>query len=162
MGPYKDWWGAYQLTDLLQKVGVSQNRCDEIGAWLDDSWVSTFCEWIRSKRNRKIKVRIDYFDTWNMDSTLSYIIVPMLKQLKKVKHGAPVVDDNDIPDHLKSTNASPVKEGETDDYYFERWDWVLDEMIWAFEQVNSPPRMDDNRMNRGFILFGKYYSSLWD
>jgi hypothetical protein len=24
--------------------------------------------------------------------------------------------------------------GDTDKHYFERWDWVLDEMIWAFQQ----------------------------
>ena len=38
-------------------------------------------------------VKIDYWDTWSMDHTLSYIIVPMLKQLKATKHGAPYVDD---------------------------------------------------------------------
>jgi len=24
--------------------------------------------------------------------------------------------------------------GDTDKHYFDRWDWVLDEMIWAFQQ----------------------------
>ena len=31
IGPYKEWWGVYQLADLLKKVNVSQNRCEEIG-----------------------------------------------------------------------------------------------------------------------------------
>ena len=80
-------------------------------------------------------VKIDKYDTWSMDSTLSIIIVPMLKQLHKDKHGAPLVDDADVPEELKSTSA-PKKENEwdTDDNHFKRWDWVLSEMIWAFEQ----------------------------
>ncbi len=42
-----------------------------------------------------------------MDYTLSHIVVPMLKQLKETKHGAPFVDDEDVPEELKSTSAPP-------------------------------------------------------
>lgn len=82
-------------------------------------------------------VKIDYYDTWNMDSTLSKIIYPMLVQLNEKNHGAPFTDDEDVPDELKSTSA-PAKENEwdTDDNHFKRWDWVMGEMIWAFEQKN--------------------------
>jgi hypothetical protein len=59
----------------------------------------------------------------------------MLIQLKKDKHGAPFVEDADVPEELKSTSAPPKKEDyDTDDNHFKRWDYVLDEMIWAFEQ----------------------------
>lgn len=80
-------------------------------------------------------VQIDPWDTWSMDSTLSYIILPMLRQLQATKHGAPLVDDEDVPDELKST-AAPARENEwdTDENHFKRWDWVLEEMIWAFKQ----------------------------
>jgi hypothetical protein len=79
-------------------------------------------------------VKIDYWDTWSMDRTLSYIILPMLKQLKATKHGAPLVDDIDVPDELKSTNAPPKEnEYDVDAYHFDRWDYVLNEMIFAFE-----------------------------
>jgi hypothetical protein len=79
-------------------------------------------------------VKIDRYDTWNMDSTLGLIILPMLKQLKNDKHGSPSVDDEDVPEELKSTSA-PAKENEwdTDENWFKRWDWVIDEMIFAFE-----------------------------
>jgi len=79
-------------------------------------------------------VKIDRYDTWSMDHTLADIILPMLKQLKESKHGAPFVDDEDVPDELKSTSA-PAKENEwdTDDNHFKRWDYVLDEMIFTFE-----------------------------
>jgi len=79
-------------------------------------------------------VKIDYWDTWSMDHTLGQIALPMLKQLKEKKHGAPIVDDEDVPEELKSTSA-PAKENEwdIDDNHFKRWDWVMDEMIFAFE-----------------------------
>lgn len=79
-------------------------------------------------------VKIDRWDTWSMDHTLADIILPMLKQLQETKHGGPFVDDDDVPDELKSTSA-PAKENEwdTDDNHFKRWDYVLDEIIFAFE-----------------------------
>jgi hypothetical protein len=69
-----------------------------------------------------------------MDVTLAHVIVPMLKQLKETTHGAPYVEDEDVPEHLRST-AAPPKENQwdTDDNYFKRWNYVLDEMIFAFE-----------------------------
>ena len=79
-------------------------------------------------------VKIDRWDTWSMDSTLADIILPMLKQLQKDKHGSPFVDDEDVPDELKSTSAPPKEnEYDTDANHFKRWDYVLDEMIFAFE-----------------------------
>lgn len=85
-------------------------------------------------------VKIDYWDTWSMDHTLGKIALPMLKQLKEKKHGAPLVDDEDVPDELKSTSAPPKEnEWDTDENHFKRWDWVMDEMIFAFEH-----KLDDS------------------
>jgi hypothetical protein len=83
-------------------------------------------------------VKIDRYDTWNMDHTLALMILPMLRQLKQDKHGAPLVDDEDVPEHLRST-AAPPKEDEydVDGNHFKRWDWVIDEMIFAFECKNN-------------------------
>ena len=80
-------------------------------------------------------VKIDRWDTWSMDYSLSFIVVPMLKQLKETKHGAPFTDDEDSPEELKSTSAPPKENDyDTDENHFKRWDWILNEMIWAFEQ----------------------------
>jgi hypothetical protein len=92
-------------------------------------------QWVLDRIHPKIDyVKIDYWDTWSMDHTLSPIILPMLKQLKEVKHGAPGVDDEDVPEHLRST-AAPAKanDWDTDENWFKRWDWVMGEMIFAFE-----------------------------
>jgi hypothetical protein len=92
-------------------------------------------------------VKIDYWDTWSMDHTLADIILPMLKQLKSVKHGSALVDLEDVPEELRGTSTPDYDEQLTFDFYDEarqekdvdyelvhkRWDWVMDEMIFAFE-----------------------------
>ena len=103
-------------------------------------WLRAIEEWFDVRYKRKIQVRIDYYDTWGMDATLALIILPMLKQLKETKQGSPHVDDADVPDELKSTSAAPLTEaqistGGTDNNFHKRWEWALDEMISAFEQI---------------------------
>lgn len=102
--------------------------------------IQTVLDFIDPKINY---VKIDKWDTWSMDFTLSHIIVPMLKQLQETKHGAPNVDDEDVPVELRSTSA-PAKENDydTDENHFKRWDWVLNEMIWTFEQ-NLDPKSEE-------------------
>jgi hypothetical protein len=97
--------------------------------------VSKGIMWVLDRVHPKIEyVKIDRYDTWSMDHTLAPIILPMLKQLQKTKHGSPGVDDEDVPEELKSTSAPPKEnEWDTDENWFKRWDWVLDEMIFAFE-----------------------------
>jgi hypothetical protein len=99
-----------------------------------------------------------------MDSTLAHIILPMLKELREVKHGAPFTDDEDVPEQLRACNAPPLKnEWDTDDYFFARWDWIMGEMIYAFDaKLNHGCLLRDERMDHGFKLFGKYYQGLWD
>lgn len=80
-------------------------------------------------------VKIDRWDTWSMDHSLAHIIHPMLIQLQKDKHGAPYTEDDDVPEYLRSYMAQPKEnEWDTDSLHFMRWDWILNEMIWAFEQ----------------------------
>lgn len=149
IGPYKSWIGPYQIAETLC-FWAKKEKCEyglehtadwvhNFGSWLaggDDkeSKLMKLCQWIESKRKRTIKVHIDRWDTWSMDHTLSYIILPMLKQLKESKHGAPNTDDEDVPEHLRSTAAEPKEnEYDTDSNHFLRWDWIMDEMIFAFE-----------------------------
>jgi hypothetical protein len=155
IGPYRSWIGPYQIADLLcfwvpkrlHENEVTLRKPDwthDFGTWLatncdgSDSSLYKFCNWLESKRNRQIYVRIDDYDTWSMDHTLALIVVPMLRQLKATKTGAPQVDDSDVPKPIRSTapGARDRCEEETDhdEHYFERWDYVLSEMIWAFEQ----------------------------
>lgn len=149
IGPYRNFVGPYQIAEMLcfwvkeekDEIGYPKKPdwVHDFGTWLSggeekDSVLMKLCTWIESKRKRTIKVRIDNYDVWSMDHTLAYIILPMLKKLKDNKHGAGFVDDEDVPEDLRSTNAPPKEnEYDTDANHFKRWDWVLDEMIQAFE-----------------------------
>jgi hypothetical protein len=78
-------------------------------------------------------VKIDRYDTWSMDHTLADIILPMLKQLNTEKHGAPNVADEDVPMELQSWTSPAKDEYDVDGQHFARWEWVMNEMIFAFE-----------------------------
>jgi len=110
-------------------------------------WLQTLCGWNQKFLDTihpKIEyVKIDPWDTWSMDYTLALIILPMLKQLKATKHGSPCVDDEDVPDYLKSCYAPRCEdENDLDDNFFKRWDWILDEMIFAVESKKDDDWMD--------------------
>ena len=101
------------------------------------TWLYKFLSWIHSKQERTIKVHIDRWDTWSMDDTLAHIVLPMLKQLKAKKHGAPYVDMDDRPENLQCYKEP--EDHDTDKFHFEAWDWAMDEMIFAFES-----KLDDS------------------
>ena len=196
IGPYRNRWTCQVHYDYMNKKynyrwEENQTRYESFLEKLEDTlqWIYNHSINLYLDRiERKEKIRIDRYDTWNMDSTLALIILPMLKQLRDSKHGAPYVDIDDVPKDLR-----PKEQDEygTDDTHFARWDWVLDEMIWAFEQKtldsweeqyygsyiesNEGPFkgrfewVDDEgrqahqkRISNGFRLFGKYYENLWD
>jgi hypothetical protein len=85
---------------------------------------------------REISVKIDKWDTFSMDHTLALIAHPMLIQLRDTTHGSPFVDFEDRPEHLIGT--VPVRErGDVDEFHHDAWQWVLTEMIHAFESKLS-------------------------
>lgn len=131
-------WLAHGSIESDSEVGETR----KLGEDRHHTLLSRFLSWIHSKKEQKIEVRIDPWDTWNMDHTLAHIVLPMLKQLKATKHGAPFVDVEDVPKELRPTKKelnAYNKDGTTDDKFFERWDWVMDEMIFAFES-----KLDDS------------------
>lgn len=100
--------------------------------WLEDL-VRPINHW-NQRRTRKVEVHVDYYDVWSADHTLGLIIAPLLKKLKEVQHGMPHVDNEDVPESLRFDPVNPeVYSEETDNKHQARWDYVLDEMIWAFE-----------------------------
>jgi len=196
IGKNPNWFGSHQIAE---KILFWKDRDDDEGY---DAIVkfsnflnkipgfSSLCLLVFSMRERKVKIKIDTYDIWNADDTLALIIHPVLVALKKDKKGGPLVDDNDVLENIKSTSAKPVEDHEKDsldEFWFDRWDYVLDEMIWAFEQAgkdwetefykNNNPEEEFNyknievdregidkhseRMQNGYRLFGKYYQNLW-
>ena len=75
-------------------------------------------------------------DCYNLDMTLSRIIIPALKKFREV------VDSH--PDTLT----------------FEQWKGVLNTMIAGFEEtLKDLP--DEKKVEKGLHLFSKHYSHLW-
>lgn len=92
-----------------------------------------------NNRKRKIKVRVDGYDVWGADHTLGLIIAPTLKKLKEIQHGYPHVDNDDVPEEIRNKKEDAYRlDGTTDADWEARWQWVLDEMIWTFEQYSDP------------------------
>lgn len=93
----------------------------------------------QKNNRRKVNVKIDNFDTWNADKTLAYIIYPMLIQLRDTKQGVPgvLVDDVGGEDYADQDSFDFYKESHKEAWEVgaERWDEILDKMIWSFQQI---------------------------
>lgn len=173
--------------------------------------ISKGIQWVLDKVHPRIEyVKIDRWDTWNMDGTLAPIILPMLKQLQATKHGSQIVDLEDVPEYMRTTSTESYEPQLCFDFYHEdtnhkydvhtRWDWVVGEMIFAFESfkyewddkfcsgvhdiqwkkledgmsemIRGPNdtfecdweamKKEQERIDNGLRLFGKYYRGLWD
>ena len=130
--------------------------------------LNDFCEWLYTKLKRVEFVHIDKYDVWNMDETLAKIIHPMLVRLKETKQGSPKVDLEDVPEYLRPSDSqyNYYEEGKLDDYYHDRWDYVIDTMIYAFNAISKQLDEGDDyyepeTIKEGLRLFGKYYQDLW-
>lgn len=129
---------------------------------------------------RREEIVIHDYDTWSADHTLSLIILPLLKKIKELKHGSAVVDQEDVPQNLRTTYPAMYSNqldlfntyeeiGDMEDPLIHaRWDYVLDEMIWTHEQLVEDLVTEsydnaewDQRFKNGLNLFGKYYTALW-
>ena len=191
LGPYRSWIGPYQIASgiffWVDRRGIFAedppiyNRWDykaeeKLGDWLNErQWLVDLCNWIDSKKNRKIKIQIDPYDTWSMDHTLAMIIYPMLVQLKNTNHGYFSTDPEDAPGIGVETD-DPEEDAS---FNHDRYNFIMDEMIWTFEQLKSDGNEFDlfyengnwdfegrakyeERIKNGLRLFGKYYRGLWD
>ena len=179
IGKYKNWFGPYQLAELL--CFWAKKEKDEYGFESTADWVHNFGEFLAhgfhketaeqekrwfNKRERpttflykfllwidKLKnkvprhyIKIDKYDTWSMDNTLAIIILPMLKQLKATKHGSHQVELEDVPEYMRTITHEEYEDQKSFDFYHEdkeerkydvhdRWNYVLDEMIFAFDHL---------------------------
>lgn len=175
IGPYVKWIGPHQAVEWLKYLGVSDSIREKIASALP---LELF-EWLDKFKKRKIYIRIDPYDTWNMDHTLALIILPMLKQIKETKYSYFFVDNEDVPEELRcGENIEDDEKGEL------RCNYVMDEMIWAFSAIVNEDSEDPfhfnedgtrkhpfdmeglknhrERVTNGLRLFGKYYQGLWD
>jgi len=168
--------------DWCDSHNAFERFLEKLESFLQTIYNATINQILDGRKDQKVKVRIDNYDVWGMDDTLALIVCPMLKLLKEHKHGSPYVDNADVPEELQYIVTD---DSDHDDTIHKRWDWVLNEMIWAFEQKARPGGWESdfynispngnyissdsvgmqkhqNRMSNGFRLFGRYYEALWD
>lgn len=135
--------------------------------------------------DREVVIHINEYDSWNVDHTLALIALPLIKQLKETQHGAPFVENVDVPVYLRCPSSFDRSNGDVDEKHYARWDYVLDEIIHALETIVDDSWDDQffyddesnpsgfgfhkeayaeahERRQKGFELFGKYFQSLWD
>ena len=97
-------------------------------------------------------VHIDGYDVWSLDHSLALIILPSLKMLRENNQSAPLVDEEDVPSDMRPTEAEKeayTKTGMTDGKHFDRWNYVIDQMIWSFERIVDDE--DGNQFHTGTI-----------
>ena len=76
---------------------------------------------------------VEYHDTWCCDSTLSKLIVPLIKHFRSTLNGCPcALDLSDVPLEVRLIKSdSDIPDN------MPAWEWILDEIIWSFEQTES-------------------------
>lgn len=92
---------------------------------------------------RKVEIRIDKWDSWNADTTIALIVVPLLKQLLATTHGTPNLDWQDTKyteEEWDVINSFTMEESDTEEEnearstaMFEAWKYIMNEMIFALE-----------------------------
>ena len=185
-GPFLTWYGPHKIAEMI--IFWDEKLAGKFGDWLsyktgkplpvkrgklmetikkdredNHTWFRSFLEWVHTKRKRKEYIKLDPWDTWNVDSTLTPIILALLKQFKEkeIGIGCPYIDQYDIPKNLRSE----------DNYNHEGWKWIVDEMIWTFSMLDDEEseyhlmegdwKAREERVQNGLILFAKYFRSLW-
>lgn len=163
IGKYTNWVGPYQIVDKIffwvdkypEKELAKRwdyRLHDKLGPWLASTWVAPVCQWIHDRKRRTVKVKVNNYDVWNMGETLAIVIVPMLKELKRQKQGHPWTDHADGPWYYRfQSDTDAHNYNETGSYSGARWDWIMDEMIWAFEQINTEDYDQKYWLERGEI-----------
>ncbi len=92
--------------------------------------------------NQRKENGFDDTETWNLQTTIAKFALPRLKWFKKRHYDHPC------------------------DITFEKWDEILDNMIFSFEYYAKDewtPISDEDfeRVKEGMKLFGEYYGDLW-
>lgn len=101
----------------------------------------------------------DFFfeECWNLDATLSALILPRLIHFRDNHCGAPGC----LFEYDEEGNILNEEEG------CQKWERILDKMIWAFYlyiSADSLYRTEEQKqqINEGLKLFAQYFQSLWD
>lgn len=178
IGPYRHYYSTRRVEDTYFKLRYLTNpwedhpedAFDRLVVGVLDWWQKTVLRPINHLKysykffDRVERVRVDDYDVWNLNDTLAIIIYPCLIKLKEIKRGSPHIDDEDVPEELRSNGE--LDEYHTDPKVHDKWEWVLDEMIWAFGRMVAHDDGKEYRHNPDQLemittpVEGKGYSSI--
>ena len=131
------------------------------------------------KKERKISVQIDGWDTWSLDHTLALIIHPALLEFKKDLSGHPATlteeEWNDILDKMIFSFGALLNTDWEDQFSSGNIEFVrtpLNDgsgMVKIERGPNDTSAFDmegwtaySDRIDEGLLLFGKHFRSLWN
>jgi hypothetical protein len=100
------------------EVGWIPDNVDDKLQWFLDVTINSFLHIF----DRRSIIKFNRSDFLCIDSTLSDIILPLVKEVKREKQGVPCIDNEDVPE-VELLTA--------------KWDYVLDEIIFAFEKLKE-------------------------
>ena len=161
---------SYKFIDKLhQQEKINENIKNKL-----DKFVTKLFDLINKiwKKLRIEYIHVDKWDVHSMDITLAKIIHPMLLELKKQDLNYPILgsEHNDcFPEKLQvQTDFDP--EFDDDKIMVLRWEYLLEEMIYAFGIISSEVQyndtemytVDNERVQKGLQYFGRFYNSLWN
>lgn len=119
--------------------------------------------------DRKVEVRIDPQDLWNLDVTLAAVIAPALKAFRDAKkNGLPSwsFDEPGKPDHSEEEwTKAHVNFAIVMNKMIRAFELVIYEEIFddePFHKYMERRREQDKEIQEGLELFAKHFMSLWD
>lgn len=130
-----------------------------------------------SYQKRKVYIKIDDYDVYDLDYTLSLIIEPALKKLLNDEWLSFKVDNEDLPkelqisdDEYKLISFTYLENDPRIPEIYNRLEqqpkYIINKMIYAFNILNSTESdkiKEDYKkeIDEGLRLFGKYFRNLW-
>ena len=152
------------LTDFLDRLHEEKKISERVYTILDaiNYTLANFLTWLWGLTQFQF-VSISKQDLWNLDSRFSKIIYKGLVKYKKDNTmSIPLVDNEDVSQDLFIEN---LEEDVDNDLLQERWLFVFDQIIDAFELLNKDSMLykesEEVVIQKGLYLFGKYYRNLW-
>lgn len=151
--------------------------------WVLNKTINPFNEW----RGQKIRVHVEYHDIWSADTTIAHMVLPLLERLRDEKNGYPLIDPKEIEGLPRELKPKKKELDESDPKAEARWNWVMNEMIFAMQCIADDSWEDEffehkdpndwmsvrminkekydetqKRIDRGLKFFGIFFRALWD
>lgn len=121
-----------------------------------DNYLQGFYNFLARFSKPKCKIEVSGSDVMNADMTMALLIVSVMRKLKEEHYTVGNIEDDDAPSGMD---------------FSERYNWVIDEIIWAFEysynglvykaKTKEERKANYERAKNGRQLFAKYFETFW-